>query len=515
MPPKPGKDCFGLDGAQYRLSQEIGRGGQGSVWALVGTPNLVAKFYHDGIPAQDLKKLEAMCRLRSDSLEKVTAWPLTLLKETKSGQPQALLMRRITGSETVNQLYSVKSRLRAFPEAQFPFLLHTAINTARAFSTIHESGQVIGDVNHSNLMISHTATVAMIDCDSFQITDGVQTFMCPVGVPEFTPPELQGAAFAGQRRTEQHDAFGLSVLVFYLLFLGRHPFMGAYDPKTDEILALERAIADYKFPYALNENSPEVRLPPFVPRLSDYPTVIGEHFKRAFTREALTRKRPSANEWVTALSGLASSTKQCSRNSNHHFYSGLAQCPWCRVEGVIGTAIFGVKFTAVRDENFNLIAIWAEITAVVPSPGILKQRRKFRFGSVGIVLVASVTAVAALPKVAAIVVIVIALMLARGLWTKGSAMVKPFRDDAVAAEAAFEVAESALNKAAETPTSFTQEKARLAKEKKDFEELGPLKARRLKELDEDLKHRAEEQAPLGRMEHRGCVGHRSGSIVAG
>jgi DNA-binding helix-hairpin-helix protein with protein kinase domain len=69
------------------------------------------------------------------------------------------------------------------------------------------------------------ATAALIDCDSFQITDGAHVFRCPVEVPEFTPPELQGSAFDSQTRTAQHDAFGLAVLIFYLLFLGRHPFM--------------------------------------------------------------------------------------------------------------------------------------------------------------------------------------------------------------------------------------------------------------------------------------------------
>lgn len=505
MPPKPGKDCYGLDGSQYRLSQEIGRGGQGSVWALAGEPNLVAKFYHEGIPPQDLKKLEAMCRLKTASLEKVTAWPLTLLRETKSGQPQALLMRRVKGFKSVNQLYSIKSRLRAFPEAQFPFLLHTAINTARAFATIHESGQVVGDVNHSNLMISQTATVAMIDCDSFQITDGSHTFVCPVGVPEFTAPELQGMAFSGQPRTEQHDAFGLSVLIFYLLFLGRHPFMGAYDPRADEMLALEKAIAEYKFPYALSETSPEVRLPPFVPRLSDYPAPISDGFKRAFTREGMTRKRPSAQEWVTALRSLASSTKQCSLNSNHQYYSGLNQCPWCRVEGVIGTAIFGVKLTAVRDDRFNLVAVWAEITSLEPSPEpletlspkvlsaqhtpdaaispLLEKRRRFRTGSIGVVLVTSILAVSLLPKFLAIVAIVIALITGKGLWTKGAALTAPFQEAFKTAEAAFRAAEAALTKASLTPASYTQEKKRLSSDKKAFDELGPSKARRIKELE--------------------------------
>src|ERR1700728_4538976 len=205
-----GTTVSGLDGSTYRLAKEIGKGAEGSVWSLDGEPGLVAKLRFKGLNSQDVAKITAMCRLRTDALGKIAAWPITLLKVKGANVPSGLLMRRISGFKSIHQLYGLKSRLKLFPEAQFPFLLHAAINTARAFATIHVSGQVVGDVNHSNLMVAQNATVAMIDCDSFQIRDGNVVFACPVGVPEFTPPELQGLTFAKQSRTVQHDAFGMS-----------------------------------------------------------------------------------------------------------------------------------------------------------------------------------------------------------------------------------------------------------------------------------------------------------------
>ena len=296
--------------------------------------------------------------------------------------------------------------------------------------------------------------------------------------------------------------------------------MGAYDPQADEMLALEKAIAEFKFPYALSETSPEVRLPPFVPRLADYPAAISDGFKRAFTREALTRKRPAAQEWVIALSSLASSTKQCSVNGNHQYYSGLSQCPWCRVEGVIGTAIFGVKLTAVRDENFNLVAVWAEITSIVPSPeplerlspkvlkaqhspdaalpGLIERRRRYRFGSIGVGLVSSGLAVSLLPKFLAVVASVVALMMGKGLWAKGAGLTASFQEAFKTAEARFEASEATFAKAAEAPSSYTQEKARLSSDKKAFDELGPQKAKRAKEL-ENSRERKQRQHFLERF----------------
>lgn len=504
MPPRSGSNIYELDGSAHRLAIEIGRGGQGSVWSLDGEPNLVAKFYHNPVSSQELKKLETMCRLKSDALSNIAAWPLTLLKETKSAQPQGLLMRTVSG-HSVNQLYSIKSRLKTFPEAQFPFLLHSAVNTARAFATIHNAGQVVGDVNHSNLRISQNGTVAMIDCDSFQISDAGQVFPCPVGVPEFTPPELQGVAFTNQLRTTQHDAFGLSVLIFYMLFLGRHPFMGVYDVKANDMLALEQAIAQYKFPYALSEQSPEVRLPPFAPRLADYPADIGGLFKRAFTREITQRDRPTAQEWVTALSVLSSSTKQCHLNPNHQYFSGVSQCPWCRVEGVIGAAIFGVKITTVRDENFNLIAVWAQIEAIRPvvealskpdvdvlktqySPdptlaGIVSRRRLFRFCSVSLLMATSVLAVAEFNTLAAILVIAGALFGSKHLWSKGALLAKPFYQRYSDATVSFKGADSEFEKSGNVSASFQAAKEKLDAQRREFEGLGALKAQRLRALE--------------------------------
>ena len=67
-----------------------------------------------------------------------------------------------------------------------------ALNIARVFAHIHDTGCVIGDINQRSILVSPTATVAFIDADSFQICDGPQRYLCVVGVPEYTPPELQG-----------------------------------------------------------------------------------------------------------------------------------------------------------------------------------------------------------------------------------------------------------------------------------------------------------------------------------
>src|SRR5262249_16171232 len=151
---------------------------------------------------------------------------------------------------------------------------------------------------------------------------GKRTFRCPVGVPEFTAPELQGRNFSEQTRTSQHDGFGVSVLIFYLLFLGRHPFMGVYDKRSDEIFSLDQDISLCKFPYALPPGSEKVKVPSFVPRLTDYPANLGRMFIRAFTSEAKNLGRPSASDWVAALGALSKVLQKCKSNPNHHYVEG-------------------------------------------------------------------------------------------------------------------------------------------------------------------------------------------------
>src|SRR5438105_3869599 len=82
-----------------------------------------------------------------------------------------------------------------------------ARNIAAAVHAVHSRGYVIGDVNESNILVTDTALATLVDTDSFQVRDpgsGV-VYRCPVGKPEFTPPELQGASFGEIDRTPEHD----------------------------------------------------------------------------------------------------------------------------------------------------------------------------------------------------------------------------------------------------------------------------------------------------------------------
>jgi DNA-binding helix-hairpin-helix protein with protein kinase domain len=191
------------------------------------------------------------------------------------------LMKNVVRFKDIHLLYNPKSRTREFsPKANWRFLVHTASNVARAFAAIHDCGHVIGDVNQSNVRVSpETAIVNLVDCDSFQISANGTVYPCEVGVPLYTPPELQDTEFREAVRTPNHDNFGLAVLIFHLLFMGRHPFAGKFLGRSE--MPIEKAIAEQRFAFARDVQRTQMLPPPACITLAHLPQEIGDLFTRA------------------------------------------------------------------------------------------------------------------------------------------------------------------------------------------------------------------------------------------
>jgi DNA-binding helix-hairpin-helix protein with protein kinase domain len=336
------------------LGPEIGRGGEGAVYELVSNSSLVAKIYHRPLDANHASKINAMVLAASQEILKFAAWPLSVLQS--NGQIVGLLMRKFARSDKpVHELYTPKSRLKEFPEATWPFLIHVASNVARGFAAIHKAGHIVGDVNHGNILVSSVGITSFIDCDSFQIQSGGKVFLCPVGVPPYTPPELQNRRFSMTMRTQNHDAFGLAVLVFQLLFMGRHPFAGRFSGKGE--MPIERAIAECRFPYGRMAAKFLMKPPPFSLLLDQIPSSLQDSFESAFGADAAGgRARPSAVEWLERLGQLQSNLTKCNRNKVHAYFAGLSSCPWCRIEGE-GIILF-IEVGAAPTPSLDLDGLW-------------------------------------------------------------------------------------------------------------------------------------------------------------
>ena len=355
------------DAGFLNLGAELARGGEGAIYEIAGRRDVVAKLYLKAIDRERSEKISALVSLGNEKLQALTAWPIEALRDA-AGNTCGFTMPRIIGHRDIHNLYNPRSRKAEFPNADWRFLIRASTNIARAFAVIHGAGVVVGDVNERGVMVSKDAIVRVIDCDSFQVFVGNRRFPCAVGVPTFTPPELQNQKdFKSIVRTANHDNFGLALLIFQLLFMGKHPFAGRFLGRGE--MPLEKSIAEFRFVYGSEGRTLQMEPPPGAPPLAVVPSPIATLFEKAFSRNGTNQGRPAAKEWVTALETLEGQVKKCSANASHYYLSALGSCPWCKVEATTGIILFNVYFlSGTNSSTFNLALIWAQIVAV-PAPG--------------------------------------------------------------------------------------------------------------------------------------------------
>lgn len=356
-------------GARATLGERVGDGGEGTVYRIVERPDAVAKIYSRPMSAEQLAKLAAMVRAADDGLRTVAAWPTGLVYD--GARPVGFTMPLLSAQHPLHELLGPRSRQEHFPRAHWKFLIHTGANLARAFSVLHERGVVVGDVNSNNVVVCPDSTARLIDCDSFQVRAGGALYRCNVGVPDYQPPELQTADFASVERLPQHDLFGLAVMLFQLLFVGKHPFSGVLPPGVAGTGAIGANVAARRFFYHPQARRRGLRPPPGSPTLSAVTPEIAALFTRAFLGDP--DQRPSAATWCRALEDIETRTVRCKNNAAHRHLRDAA-CPWCALDRS-GLHYFTLPGQRIRsygvDESIwercddrEVARIWAEIGTV-------------------------------------------------------------------------------------------------------------------------------------------------------
>ncbi|MDD1702980.1 MAG: hypothetical protein LUQ31_08390 [Methanoregula sp.] len=400
-------NLFDGKGSHVVLGKKVGSGGEGDVYEIAPhKKDILAKIYHKPLSDEKQEKLRLMVRGCNDDLKEFAAWPLDVLHAGQKGQVCGFIMPRITDCEPIHKVYGPSHRKESFPNADWKFLVRTAKNLAAAFYIIHKYGYVIGDVNEGNILVTKKACVRLIDCDSFQVQTREKIYHCEVGVAQFTPPELQKSKDFKMLRTSNHDNFGLGILIFLLLFMGRHPFSGVFHGKED--MPIERAIGEYRFAFGRSAALKAMSPPPNAVGLSIVPSDVSSLFEQAFSETGRQSwGRPSANDWWNVLDSLERHIRICPVESAHKFYSGLKECPWCRLENTSGILLF---LSADTISKIDISLEWKNIQAIKPpgpapeispkkyaylpkplDPDIRKalKFRKIRFFAGGILLVLS------------------------------------------------------------------------------------------------------------------------------
>ncbi|GAB3781456.1 helix-hairpin-helix domain-containing protein [Dyella agri] len=357
-----------IGGKTTLLGKRIGRGGEGDVYAFATGGDQAIKVYKDNLRRSREGKVRAMVESRLAEKTNLVAFPVNVATDS-AGAFTGFTMRLVAGYRAIHELYSPKSRKLHFPTADYRFLVRAAQNIARAVATVHQAGCVIGDFNHSGVLVSKDATVALIDADSFQFKLGGQAYPCVVGTEDFTPPELHGINLSQIERTVAHDNFGLAVAIFQLLCMGKHPYAGRYSGAGD--LSLGEAIARHLFAYSvLRKDTTRTTPPPGAIKLEDFPPQLAAAFEAAFGLNP--QARPSPATWVTLLGELETNLRQCSKVRTHYFPHAAKGCIWCRLTDQSGVEMFPQAHTSgpvPSGAPFDLAKISAAIRATpLPRP---------------------------------------------------------------------------------------------------------------------------------------------------
>ena len=313
----------------------LGIGGEGVIYGLARRPELAAKIYlPEKMNAERVSKLEAMLANAPDDPPKRTkghasiAWPVELLCSVNGHQQVVgFLMPRLQKPHLISDFYDVSTRHSKFPLFTYKHLYYTALNLASAVSAIHQKGYVIGDVNDRNILVTDEALVSIVDTDSFQVTDHAsgRVYRCTVGTDMFTPPEMYSQNLEEVDRLPEQDMFGIAVLFFQLLMEGILPFAGVYRGPGE--LTYNEALLKGYFPYGGNSvMDPPRAAPPF----EMLPPRIQDLFRQCFIDgHADPQRRPDALTWYQTFKECEQSLRVCARNTQHHYFSHCASCPWC------------------------------------------------------------------------------------------------------------------------------------------------------------------------------------------
>lgn len=329
-------------GKALRLGEELGSGAEGTVFRLLDTSDICIKVYSTDKPDVE-RRLAALRGLpprewRGDHSEHVhVAWPLATVYQGTNGRRETVgfLMPLVEGVP-LTRLFDPSQRARALDQPTWRTLCSIGARIARLFDRLHDVGVIVGDTSPSNVLVSRTGHVTLIDCDATQFRDPTnrEVHHATKVTADYAPPQILGGGTGNvtQVLDPTHDYFGLAVMITQLLMEGQHPYEGVPvdgDQNAvlpDNIRAGRNRVSrptSLRAPANLGLLSVDI-LPPDVRRLAE-----GQFEASTVGGRRLHETRTTHREWARALDAAGFQVMGCRVNPLHFRHQSLAECPWC------------------------------------------------------------------------------------------------------------------------------------------------------------------------------------------
>ncbi|MBF0120753.1 MAG: zinc-ribbon domain containing protein [Desulfobacterales bacterium] len=245
--PKEGDYIDADEFGRLRLKSIIGAGGEGKIFLT--DSGFACKVYSKELLTENLfQKLALM--VNSKIIINGVCWPVALAKNLHK-EFVGYLMPLAQGSPMQKCMFVKPLLEKKFPHWSRKNLVQLSISWLEKVVELHDMNILLGDVNPLNFLIKSDQEIFFVDTDSYQIED----FPCPVGMANFTAPDIQGKNFSTFLRTFEHEYFAIATLLFMILLPGKPPY--SHQGGGDLIKNIKEGVFSYPLGEKSNKKTPD------------------------------------------------------------------------------------------------------------------------------------------------------------------------------------------------------------------------------------------------------------------
>ncbi|MDW8224279.1 MAG: hypothetical protein RMJ82_15160 [Gemmatales bacterium] len=305
-----------LSQTRYVVKQQLGEGGQGTVYLVEGPDRRYALKWYNVEQAtseqrEAIRKLVTEYQPPGGVAGRRFVWPIDLV--TVDGSERFGYLMDLIDTERFTDLAAVWARRRRPPARDI--LCEISCQLVQSYRALHLAGYCYRDISRSNVLFDPLQGDVLI-CDNDNVGINRQSTCQIWGTIEYMAPEL----IRGDERhpSTDTDLHSLAVLLFQL-WIWHHPLQGdrEYRVRCWDLQA-KRLLYGVQPVFVFHPNDPSNRLP----RDPEYQTAhrlweicppgLRELFTRAFTHGlADPRQRVTEGEWLLAFRQLRDATVRC------------------------------------------------------------------------------------------------------------------------------------------------------------------------------------------------------------